>query len=472
MTLRATGEEEGTMVRTGERLSIFTFPDARLLIRLSPTQSGAGNFLVRPFRVVCGFQTVSCDLIPDASVRSSQALVTSGLMGRLHMNDMPTPVHASLREGQLKIGPNVGILCNPRWDSKNKTMKSTSQLAALQKLLEAAESMGVRAYLFRVEDVDFDNLSVRAYALTARGWRSVRAPLPDVIYDQLISRRRERSAEHAKLRLKLSKLYGGRIFNDGFFDKWQVHEWLSKEKRMLAHLPKTIRYTGNQAAHEFVKRHATVYMKPVHGSLGLGIVKVANQSDGTLTYEIKRPNQAPVSGRSTTTEDMMKSFRKRLTGRPYVLQQGIPLATYDGRPFDIRILLQRDGSGEWKRTKAFARITKPGDITSNLSSGGEAMPMTAVLERIFPNRDKRRNCKAQVQRVSRWVAEAIEQNSGKTFGELGVDLGVDPTGHVWVIEVNSKPWKSPTTEKGSQHIVDLAFERPIAYAAWLAENQS
>ncbi len=459
------------MVRTGERLSIFTFPDARLLIRLSPTLLAVGNYGVRPFRVTCGFQTVSCELIPDASARSSQALLSSGLMGRLHMNDMPTPMHASLRDGQLKIGPNVGILCNPRWDSRTKTLRSTSQLLALQKLLEAAEKTGVRAYLFRVEDIDFDNLSVRAYVLTTRGWRGVRAPLPDVIYDQLISRRRERSEQHAKLRVKLSKLYGDRIFNDGFFDKWQVHEWLSKEKRMLPHLPKTIRYTGNQAAHEFVKKHDTIYMKPVHGSLGLGIVKVANQSDGTLTYEIKRPNQAPVSGRASSASDMMKSFRKRLTGRPYVLQQGIPLATYEGRPFDIRILLQRDGTGEWKRTKAFARITKQGDITSNLSSGGEAMSMTEVLERIFPNKDKRRRCKAQVQRVSRWVAEAVEQNSGKTFGELGVDLGVDPTGHVWVIEVNSKPWKSPTTEKGSQQIVDLAFERPIQYAAWLAEHK-
>lgn len=388
------------------------------------------------------------------------------------MEEMAAPIYASQQQREIRIGPVIGILCNPHWNARAGTLIASTQLPALEKLLNAAHDLGATAYLFRVEDVDFHHLRVQAYFKTAHGWRAVRVPLPDAIYDQLISRKRERAEEHMKLRSRLSRLYGVRIFNDGFFDKWQVHGWLEKDKRASLHLPRTIRYTHSQEASQFVHRHATVYLKPTHGSLGLGIVKIAHQSDGSYLYEIKRPNQSPISGRSNSSHDLVQSFRKRLSGRPYVLQEGIPLATIDGRPFDIRILMQRDGSGEWKRTKAFARVTKFGDITSNLSSGGEAMPMGAVLDQILAGNSRRKACRVQVQRVSRMVCEALEQQADKRFGELGIDLGVDHSGHVWIIEVNSKPWKSPTTEKGSQEIVDLAFARPMRYAVWLAEHSA
>lgn len=455
---------------TNEAVQVFVFPDARLMVRVSPaTLPGTPEMQI--WNVRCGFNAIQCTVVPDPTVRRDQVYMSTGLLGRLHMTEIAAPMVARREKGEFRIGPMVGILCNPRWNSNTAKLAESTQLPALEKLLDAAQQAGVPAFLFRVEDVDFQNLMVKGYFRTSRGFRRRKVPLPDVIYDQLISRKRERTLEHAKLREKLSRLYGNRIFNDGFFDKWQVHEWLSSDKRLTPHIPDTIRYTHSQQAAQFIKRHPTVYMKPVHGSLGLGIVRVMNQPDGSYVHEIKRPNQSPIAGRSSSSSEFVKSFRKRFAGRPYLLQQGIGLATVDGRPFDVRILLQRDGTGEWKRTKSFARLTKAGDITSNLSSGGEALSLHAVLERLFSNARIRNRCKAEVHKVSRLVAEAMEQQSGKTFGELGIDLGIDTNGRVWVIEVNSKPWKSPTTEKGSQEIVDLAFERPIRYALWLSEQK-
>lgn len=390
------GTEGDVMMAKGERLRAVTFPDGRLVIRLSPARLDGAQFGPHPGSVTCGLHTVQCFIIPDGLVPASQVYLSTGLMGRLHMEEMAAPIYASQQQREIRIGPVIGILCNPHWNARAGTLIASTQLPALEKLLNAAHDLGATAYLFRVEDVDFHHLRVQAYFKTAHGWRAVRVPLPDAIYDQLISRKRERAEEHMKLRSRLSRLYGVRIFNDGFFDKWQVHGWLEKDKRASLHLPRTIRYTHSQEASQFVHRHATVYLKPTHGSLGLGIVKIAHQSDGSYLYEIKRPNQSPISGRSNSSHDLVQSFRKRLSGRPYVLQEGIPLATIDGRPFDIRILMQRDGSGEWKRTKAFARVTKFGDITSNLSSGGEAMPMGAVLDQILAGNSRRKAWKSVV----------------------------------------------------------------------------
>ncbi len=116
----------------------------------------------------------------------------------------------------------------------------------------------------------------------------------------------------------------------------------------------------------------------------------------------------------------------------------------------------------------FARVAQPGDFTSNLSSGGEALLVDTVLKELYASEDKRIRCRRLIRKVSSLVTEVIEEQSGKMFGELGIDVGLDDKGHVWIIEVNSKPWKSPTTEKGRQEIVDLAFSRPMEYAFRLA----
>lgn len=96
------------------------------------------------------------------------------------------------------------------------------------------------------------------------------------------------------------------------------------------------------------------------------------------------------------------------------------------------------------------------------------MPVDQALAECLPKVEQRNRAKAQIRRLSRQVVDALEQGSGRTFGELGIDLGLDTSGKVWIIEVNSKPRKTPTTEKGRQDLVDLSFERPMRYAIYLA----
>lgn len=418
-----------------------------------------------------GMRSATAWVVADPSVSEDELCLTSELCARLSLQGGELPVFGQLTADQVRIGPLIGILCNPAWNPRKQVMGQTKQLPVLEKLIDAGEQAGTLCVLFRIEDVDFQAMTIRALMRHGGGWKRQTLPLPDVIYDQVISRRRERTRAHAERRERLSKLYGKRIFNDGFFDKWEVHEWLKQDVRVRAHMPQTIRYTRPKAAVSFVLRHPVTFLKPIHGSLGLGIVRLIRQGDGGIQYDVKRPRQVPLHGRAATAEEALRTFRARLRARPYLIQQGIALANYQERPFDIRILLQRDGSGEWQRTKMFARVARTGDFTSNLSSGGEAMPVHKVFTEVFQRADQARSCQRDVARVSRFVPEVLERESGKVFGEVGLDIGVEPDGRVWIIEVNSKPWKSPTTEKGRQDLVDLSFSRPIAYAVWLAQHK-
>lgn len=454
-------------MEAGERMRITVFDNPGAVIRLHPALA---HRLSLRFDSTCdfvfGMKRTPVYVLLDPMVPVDCVAVTPSLRRRFFPNVDVDWLRASLATDKVAIGPLIGILCNPIWKPKQATLQASKQLPGLQKMSEIGRREGAMVCLFGIRDVDFDHHRIRGYVWNGGRWQVTTLPLPDVIYDQVISRKVEQNKAYFQKRERLSELYQGRIFNDGFFDKWQVHEWLTRDKRTRAYVPQTIMYGKTKASAQFLRTHSTTFLKPVHGSLGLGIIRVAQQSDGTLAYDIKHRSRRE-HGTAISPDSLIESLRSRIAKRPYLMQQGLALARYNERTFDIRIVLQRNGEGDWKRTKSFARVAKSGEFTSNLSSGGEALPVETVLKSVYKAEGRRARCRRTVNRVAFMVTTVIEEQSGKMFGELGVDIGLDENGNVWVIEVNSKPWKRPYTDTGRQDLVDLAFERPIQYAVHL-----
>ncbi|EPZ53060.1 YheC/YheD family protein [Alicyclobacillus acidoterrestris] len=448
------------------QLRVSTFKSAKPLLRLSPS---TGYLAAAPFRsieCVHGGRRVTLEAVIDEALPRNALSMSSKAAEQLRLTEYTWQMPAGVTQGRIQFGPLIGILSNPRWDKEARTLRKSSQTEVLQRLVEAGREHGAVCFVFGIHSVNLKAGTITGYVLNDGVWHRRQLPLPDVIYDQLHSRKLEQDAK--ELREALSKRYGSRIFNDGFFDKWQVYDWLREDRQVRQHLPQTRQHTSMSSAEAFLSSHSVTFLKPLHGSLGLGIARFVRQRDGSYTYEVKRKTSAIVRGKAASAKKVLSVFRTRLKHRPYIWQEGLPLATYHHRPVDFRILMQRDETGEWKRTKMFARVARIGDFTSNLSGGGDAMPVDQALAECLPKVEQRNRAKAQIRRLSRQVVDALEQGSGRTFGELGIDLGLDTSGKVWIIEVNSKPRKTPTTEKGRQDLVDLSFERPMRYAIYLA----
>ena len=455
-----------------ERVKIIITNSPNAVIRMHPSLCRRLQLVSpQPLRMAHGELKFEIGYVPDASISENEIIVSRKVAEQLLLNKYPFPIYAHVNNRQLRVGPIVGILCNPVWNTAKQTMRSFGQLPSLNKLVQVGEANGAICYLFGLQKINFQNSTVSAYLLTRDGWKEHTLPMPDVIYDQIISRKIEQKEKWATVRKTLSKIYGDRIFNDGFFDKWQVHEWLSNEPKMKQHVLSTIRHTTTQNAVSFLQKYQMIFLKPVHGSLGVGIARFVRQSDGTFAFDLKQTTSSVTHGRAKNALEAVKTFEKRLSRKQYVWQEGITLLTYKERPFDIRILMQRDETGEWKRTKMFARVAKAGDFTSNISGGGEGLPIDDVLSEIYGSERVKQKCRRQIAQVSKLTVQTLEHESGKTYGELGIDIGLDKTGNVWIIEVNSKPRKSPKTEKGRQDLVDLSFKRPIVYAIRLAKNR-
>lgn len=364
--------------------------------------------------------------------------------------------------------PVVGIMARPRVSDGAFAGK---QGPVLMKYLETARRLHVLACVFDPRDVDLTRHRLTGYMLDASARREsprimrVDLPIPLVVYDQLLSRRYENAKDVAAARAYLKG--HAHLFNDGYFDKWEVYQWLAARPQLRVALPKTELLTGVQPLRKLLAEYETVFVKPIHGSLGLGIVKLTRVEQGFQALLRTKEGNCD-EGVFSSAQDVYAHFRKRWQGTRHIVQQGLQLYEVGGRPVDVRAIVQKNGEGKWQSTKIFVRMAGSGEFISNLTTGGEALPLNHLAQ--VDKTLKLARIKKEIRQLVNAIPEAIEEGAARTLGEMGIDIGLCESLRPQIIEVNSKPWKTPETVNGSMELVELSFERPIRFALHLAHG--
>lgn len=371
-------------------------------------------------------------------------------------------------EKMLHLGPTIGILATFIPGPNREELDPRSLQAELIYLSIISKTFPGQIYLFTPGSINWANQTCRGYVYKQfsqyRGrWESSIYPLPDVVYDRIHSRTAEarNNVQYAKNRLmKLPYLH---YFNPHYFNKWNVHQILLTNPLLINYLPETLEL-DNHNLQKMLQKYRVLYMKPSNGSLGKGIIKVS-ASKGKLKYVAYRSRR--IHNQASSPAELMRKTKKLRDDRHYIVQQGLNLAKYKGSLFDLRIIYQKNGRGEWLISKKFCRIAPRGSSISNLSSGGRVEKSSKVLRYLFKTEDLIKSKNEQIRLLCKLVASTLETVSNSTFGELGLDIGIDQKGHLYLIEVNSKPRKTTDTVF-SMNIVRNTFKRPLAYAAYLA----
>lgn len=369
-------------------------------------------------------------------------------------------------ENLLRIGPLLAIMARVR---RKKGQLSGAQVPVFERLSEAGRTLGVLTYVFSPLEIQWTKGTVRGvYWNDERKWTMGTFPLPDVVYDQVVSRRFEDRPDVKESRNKLIRLLYPRYFNAGFFDKWTMFQWLSADDRTRRQLPATTLYRAPGQGAQFLVEWGDIYMKPARGSLGQGLVRVQLAVNGQALYRWRKGPGRTETGIAKDPRAWFEQHHRFFRRRRYILQRTIPIPSLEGRVWDVRALMQKDESRAWKRTKMFVRISHPGEVASNLAAGGRAERVEKVLPHMALGLSAERGLVRRLTRTAHHVAQVVEESSGLQLGEMGVDLGVDDRGGVWIIEVNAKPWKSPDTDEGDERLLERSFLRPVAYAKSLA----
>ena len=141
--------------------------------------------------------------------------------------------------------------------------------------------------------------------------------------------------------------------------------------RALPYLPETYPLQSFSAVETFLSNYRQVYIKPIHGSLGLGIHQILYDKHEDVYY-CRYKNEAKENKlqRFSSLESIVKHIFHDRPLDNLIVQQGIPLIRSEKRPVDFRVHTNKDSNGKWQVTAIAAKIAGAGSVTTHIKSGG------------------------------------------------------------------------------------------------------
>jgi hypothetical protein len=335
-------------------------------------------------------------------------------------------------------------------------------------LIRTGRELGFTAYVVTASQLKLSKPRVAGYTFSeeTQTWKKGVFPLPDIVYNRVPMREDEMlPAVRRKIEACL-KHPNIRLFNPAFFNKWNLFEWLSLSKTTRPYIPVTRRLVSRESLRRMLKQHPFLYLKPVSGKAGVGIMSVRLYKEKQLPYRLKlQQKKRSKTFRCGTFDGLWNRIKKQSQGERYIAQQGIELAAYADRQFDLRALIQKNQRGQWDITGIGARLAGSTSITTHVPRGGSIEEPEKLLVGAF-GPEQARKILAKVKSAALLIARQIERASGHELGEMSMDLGVDKQGGIWFFEANSKPMKFD-----EPHIRQKSLERIFQYSQFLLKQK-
>lgn len=336
-------------------------------------------------------------------------------------------------------------------------------------LIATGEKLGFITYVITIKHLKLNRPRVLGYTYRPKrdSWIKSYFPRPDIVYNRIPLREDERLPSVQSKLNAIAKRRDIHLFNRRFFNKWSLFQWLSQSKSTRSFVPETRKLTSQPVLSSLLKRHSQIYLKPIRGKAGQGIMSVKVQPEKNLPYklqiqEVKGSRTYRCSSLPRLWERVLK--QSRAIGEPYIAQQGIALASYNDRPFDLRALVQKNNSGKWELTGIGARVAGNKSITTHVPRGGYIEDPEKLLISVFGT-EAARPVMAKVKSTVLLIARQIEKSSKNRLGEMSMDLGVDASGDIWFFEANSKPMKFD-----EPHIRQKSLEQIYQYSYYLYQT--
>lgn len=471
-----------------------------------------------------GARRLQADVLPMAADGDTLA-VTAGCAEALGLAD-GIPYRLRLRQGELCIGPVIGILAARRTEEIDVAPGS---LAC--HFLHRYAAVGGLVYLFGAEDVDLDTETVAGYCwtpdtgspntaagpewerarrLAVRVQAAARAEVPPVPPHARTARfqgiaaaflaeaelpaggdrsgaaalgggrltpgrfpfpaalwRRAGFLTQAALDALVSRM-GARLFNSHFFDKLEGHRLLAGDPEVGPHLPQTEPLQHFGQLFGLLQRDGRALLKRAEGNSGYGLMRVETGVEaGADTFRLRFRESAAVEVYATRA-DLEHRLLPLLEGCTYLLQQCVDLPEYRGRLSDYRLFMQKDAAGRWQARGVVGRFGQRDAIVTNFINSGFALPADDALRVAFGlGYPEAHALKADLLRFATAVCTALDRTGG-CYGDLGLGVGLDREHRPWLFEVNKLPFHEMPLYMGDEQMYLEVKSGPLLYAAHLA----
>ncbi|WP_071393511.1 YheC/YheD family protein [Bacillus tuaregi] len=312
----------------------------------------------------------------------------------------------------------------------------------------------VNFYYFTSEDIDYDEMLIRGYFYENKEWVPKIVEYPDVIYD--------------RLRLRGIKGYNivyeeleGIPFTNEFFgnsiSKLDVYDRLKSTGKIDDVIIPYQKVNRVKDIFNYIGKYGKIILKPEIGSFANGVHFIErNKTDDYFVAIGEREYHYSELQLNQYLRDLM---RKSV----FIVQKYIETRTKEGKPFDIRVHMMKDGNGNWSFVNNYPRIGIHHAVISSTGNGGYIGGIVGFLKRNF-SEERGKEIINEIETTALKVASTFEGFYEKNLSEMGLDIAIGKDMKPYIIEVNvNKPG-----------IVYYEFEvakHAIPYAIYLANNE-
>jgi glutathione synthase/RimK-type ligase-like ATP-grasp enzyme len=217
-------------------------------------------------------------------------------------------------------------------------------------------------------------------------------------------------------------------------NKWFKYRYLKKTKNLSHYVPET-QVMSQKALWQLISKYKHVIVKPIRGSRGRGVIQVSSLGNHEYALHYEK-TKITLHG-----EEITYLYIETITGStPYMVQRRVTRPTIEGRPFDMRVIIQRrKNSPVWKVTAKVAKVAGEGYIVSNNTrSEGDLLLVKKALRKSSINHLSKRKLLNEIDKIALRATRRLATYY-KGHRIYGLDMGPDQRGRIWIIEANLFP---------------------------------
>jgi hypothetical protein len=347
------------------------------------------------------------------------------------------------------------------------TLHIESEASYLHEIAARSHSCGMECYHFLPSSINplTQQIKGRRFCAVEQNWIDDEFPIPSLIYDRCFYGDDEHSKQCIPIVSWLKSRNDITFLGFGLPNKLELYETLSNS-RLAPYLPHSKSIKECSEVISTLNKQKKIIIKPINGSQGYGIYYL-KKNDKTIHVKTEK-NKKIISRIFPNETKLFQWLQPLINFRPYLIQPYLELSNTASRPFDIRILLQKDEQGVWVERGKGIRIGNTGGILSNLSAGGSVTDFTTWSSTLSQT-NKEYIC-SELNFITTNLPQILENEISPLF-EIGVDIGVARNGAIWILDVNSKPGRKVVLST-KPDLKDTLFLAPLLYGKYLIQSAS
>lgn len=296
-----------------------------------------------------------------------------------------------------------------------------------------AKAEGADFVYFSPKCVNFDTQRINGYKYIDGAWEKTETSFPDVIYNAGASKKLSTSKD---ILVRLKETIPFTSYSIG--NKLNVYNRLKEFKEFSKYVIPSEAVDSEETLLNFLDLYNKVVFKPVDGHMGQDVYFIEKSKDTfNVTVETQKYN--------FILSEIKEFLWNKLKKDAYIVQPYISSKTKAGISYVLRLHVQKDEEDKWTITSIYPQFAANGSIVSNIASGGSTNYLEPFLKQEFGVECF--NIKRYLEIFSIQLASHMDKIQktcfSETLDELGIDVGLDDSGKIWIYEINWRPGCPP-----------------------------